>query len=58
MARFIKLYRPTYLQSLERQADGCFVPNYTLGPLRARIFGVRVPVLWACDRLIAAGLLK
>jgi hypothetical protein len=57
IARRIVLYRPQYLMGLERCADG-YTPRYELGDLRARLFGVRVPIHWALDQQHRAGCLK
>lgn len=52
------LYRPTYIAGIMRDKDGYFIPNYGVRDLRARLFGVRVPTLWAIDRMIVAGRLR
>jgi len=57
LARFIVLYRPEYLMTLTPDASG-WHPGYELGPLRARLFGVRIPTLWAFESQIAAGMIK
>lgn len=43
-AKHLVSYRVPYLMGF----NDCF-PVYALGPLRARLFGIRVPVLWAYD---------
>ncbi len=58
MRRFITLYRPIYLVSITRtlSTDRAFynhmIPNYRCGDLRAKLFGVRVPVLWALEKIL------
>lgn len=60
----ICLYRPKYVIGIQ-QVDLTFMglgrqwmPQYELGPCRARVFGVRIPILWAFDCMIFAGKLK
>lgn len=45
VSRFITLYRPTYVTGV---LNGTV--SYRTGDLRAKMFGVRVPILWALSR--------
>ncbi len=45
--RFITLYRPTYVTGVRNN-----VVVYRCGDLRAKVFGIRVPILWALDRVL------
>lgn len=47
LGRNVMLYRPTLVVHLEESFTGDWFPVYEAGPLRAKIFGVRVPLLWA-----------
>lgn len=42
MKRFIKFYRPTLVSGI---VNNTIV--YQVGDLRASLFGIRVPILWA-----------
>jgi hypothetical protein len=69
LARKITLYRPERLMRLRWQEAPLFriqgkdigakgwYPEYEVGDLRASVFGVRLPILWALDCLIFAGVL-
>lgn len=48
------IYRPQYVSGIEWDGSN-WIPSYGLGPLRARLFGIRVPILWAWDAMIFAG---
>lgn len=54
LAKYITIYRPSYVQSIHKNSDGSWTPNYGLGWLRAKLFGVRVPILWALDLVCTA----
>lgn len=54
LAKYIELYRPQYVAGI----DEFGYVKYELGHLRAKLFGIRVPVLWALDRLTIAAILK
>lgn len=43
----IVLYRPKVILGI---AEGHV--HYGVGPLRAKVFGIRIPTLWAVDQLI------
>ena len=53
MKCFITLYRPSSVQGLAPTPDG-WVVIYRLGDLRAKVFGIRVPVLWALDQVLTS----
>lgn len=67
-AKRITLYRPERLMGLDWHgpfklngsviAPAGYYPRYETGDLRAKFFGVRVPILWALDCLLFAGVLK
>lgn len=56
IARRIVIYRPEYIQTIA-WSNG-WLPTYTLGPLRAKVFGIRIPILWAWDWMCFAGVIK
>lgn len=58
LAKHIGLYRPKFVERFERCSNGYWVPCYGLEPLRAKLFGIRVPVEWAFDLMLRAGLVK
>ena len=63
--RHVTLYRPRYVTGFKWNerwmlpelgfTEPCWSPTYRVGDLRARVFGVRVPVCWAFDHAILAG---
>lgn len=48
---YLSLYRPMRLDGVQ-YSQGSWIPIYSLGDLRARLFGIRVPVLWALDKIL------
>lgn len=52
LAWYIVLYHPEHIEGFSRCSDGLWMASYGLGPLRVRLFGCRVPVLWAFETLI------
>jgi hypothetical protein len=45
--RHITLYRPTFVSGFIPSVHGGWEVCYGTGPLRARLFGIRIPVRWA-----------
>lgn len=50
LARHLVIYRPTYTSGFVQMGAG-WTPTYRVGDLRAQLFGVRVPILWAMNIL-------
>ncbi len=55
IARNICIYRPKRLIGIAKNDEyNCYFPEYELGELRATLFGIPVPVLWAFERLLVS----
>jgi len=54
-SNYVALYHPEYVTGFQRCNDGYWMACYGMGPLRASLFGVRVPVIWAFELLIKTG---
>lgn len=51
LRRVIRLYRPTYVTGAVWSGDAWML-TYRTGDLRAQLWGVRVPIVWALSYVL------
>jgi hypothetical protein len=58
------LYRPQFIDGFNYYKEGpwggppVWMASYSMGPLRARVCGIPIPVEWAFENMVVCGVVK